>query len=64
MLENTPPSLRDELAAPIRKLLAQSEMLSFAPESMVGDANKPAKLSALVDEFERSMRRALELAEI
>lgn len=64
MLENTPPSLRDELAAPIRKLLAQSEMLSFAPDSMVGDSNTTAKLNSLVDEFERVMRRALQLAEI
>ncbi len=64
LLEKTPPSLRNELSDSINKLLAQCEALGFAPEHMIGDMTEPAKLDALVKEFERVMGRAIELAEI
>jgi len=64
LLEKTPPSLRNELAAPIQKLLTQCEALSFAPEGMIGDMTEKAKLESLHKEFERVMSRAIELAEV
>lgn len=64
ILEHTPPSLRNELAAPIEKLLAQCEALSFAPESVMGDMTEKAKLDKLIADFEKIMSRAIELAEI
>lgn len=64
LMEKTPPSLRNELAGPIKKLLAQCEALSFAPESLIGDMTEKSKLEALIKEFERVMGRAIELAEI
>lgn len=64
LLEHTPPSLRNELAEPIRKLLDQCEALSFAPESLVGDMAGKDKLGKLLGDFEKVMNRAIELAEI
>lgn len=64
LLEHTPPSLRNELAAPLRKLVSQCEALSFAPEAMVGDLIQKPKLEALITEFESVMNRAIQLAEI
>lgn len=64
LLDHTPPSLRGELSEPIRKLLAQCEALSFAPESLVTEMTQKNKLDALLSEFEKVMNRAIELAEI
>jgi hypothetical protein len=64
LLDHTPPSLRNELAGPIQKLVAQCEALSFAPEKMIGGLNEKPKLEALIKEFETVMNRAMELAEI
>ena len=64
LLEKTPPSLRNELAVPIEKLLTQCEALSFAPEAMIGDMSDKTKLDALAKEFEKVIGRAIELAEI
>lgn len=64
LLEHTPPSLRNELAAPIQKLLDQCEALSFAPESLIADMTAKDKMDALVQEFEKVMSRAIDLAEI
>lgn len=62
LLEKTPPSLRNELSVPIQKLLAQCEALSFAPESLIGDMTEKSKLEAQINEFERVLNRAIELA--
>jgi hypothetical protein len=64
LLEKTPPSLRNELAGPIEKLLTQCEALSFAPEALIGDMSDKGKLDSLAKEFERVMSRAIELAEV
>lgn len=64
LLEKTPPSLRNELSAPIEKLLTQCEALSFAPEALIGDMSDKSKLEALNNEFERVMNRAIQLAEV
>ena len=64
LLEQTAPSLRNELAGSIQKLLTQAEALSFAPEGMIGDMTQKPKLEALNKEFERVMGRAIELAEV
>ncbi len=64
LLEGTPPSLRNELAGPIEKLLAQCEALSFAPQDVLGDMTDKAKLDQLIADFQKVMSRAIELAEI
>jgi hypothetical protein len=64
LLARTPPSLRAELSEPIEKLLAQCEALSFAPDSLIGDMTEKAKLTQLMQIFEKVMSRAIELAEI
>ena len=63
LLEFTAPSVRNELAVPIQKILAQCEALSFAPESMIGEMTEKGKMSALIAEFEKVMKRAIELSE-
>lgn len=62
LLEKTPPSLRNELSGPIQKLLAQCEALSFAPESLIGDMTEKSKLETQINEFERVLNRAIDLA--
>lgn len=64
LLEQTPPSLRNELAQPIQKLLSQCEALSFAPESLIADMTEKSRLDGLIADFEKVMNRAIELAEI
>ncbi|MBX3023177.1 MAG: protein BatD [Bdellovibrionales bacterium] len=64
LLEHTPPSLRNELATPIQKLLAQCEALSFAPETLIVDMTEKTKMDKLIQEFDKVMSRAIELAEI
>jgi hypothetical protein len=64
MLEHTPPSLRSELSQPLQNLLQKCEMLSFAPENLVGSLTEKANLEALIKEFESVMNRAIVLAEL
>jgi hypothetical protein len=64
LLENTPPSLRSELAEPIEKLLIQCEALSFAPEDVMGGMTEKTNMDKLIADFEKVMSRAIELAEI
>jgi hypothetical protein len=64
MLEHTPPSLRAELAEPLRDLLQRLEALSFAPESVLGSLSGRADIDRLLSDFERIVNRAIELAEI
>jgi hypothetical protein len=64
LLEQTPPSLRNELSEPIRKLLAQCEALSFAPESVIGDMTEKSRTDSLIKDFEKVMTRAIELADV
>jgi len=64
LLEHTPPSLRDELAGKLEKLIERCEALSFAPEKMISELTEKSKLDGLIGEFETVMSRAIELAEI
>jgi hypothetical protein len=64
LIEKTPPSLRNELAEPIARILSQCEALSFAPETLIGDMTEKGKLDALIRDFEKVMSRAIQLAEI
>lgn len=64
LLEYTPPSLRNELSGPIQKMISQCEALSFAPESLIGDMTEKSKLDKLIQDFEKIMARAIEMAEI
>lgn len=64
LLDKAPPSLRNELGEPLRKLLSQCEALSFAPEVMVAEMTQKNRLDSLLNEFEKVMNRAIELAEI
>jgi hypothetical protein len=64
LLENTPPSLRNELAVPIKDLLGQCEALSFAPEKMIGELTEKSRMAKLIEQLEKVLLRAIELSEI
>lgn len=57
-----PPSLRQELALPVSKLMDKFQALTFAPEEIVGSLKEKQNLVPLVDEFEKQMRKAISLA--
>jgi len=64
LLEYTPPSLRNELAAPIKDILSQFEALSFAPEKLVGEMTEKSRVQKMIEQLEKVLLRAIELAEI
>jgi len=64
LLERAPPSIRNELAVPIQQVLSQCEALSFAPETLIGSMVADGKIDKLFEDFERTLSRAIELAEI
>lgn len=57
-----PPSLRQELALPVSKLMDKFQALTFAPAEIIGSLKERQNLSPLVDEFENQMKRAISLA--
>ncbi|MBX7231813.1 MAG: BatD family protein [Bdellovibrionales bacterium] len=59
----TPPSLRRELAQPLSELLKSFELLSFAPEEMVGNLKNTENLAKLIKQLESVLIRALKLME-
>jgi hypothetical protein len=63
LLESTPPSLRKELAKPIRDVLSQCEALSFAPEHLISEMTEATRLDKLIKEFEKVFTRVIELAD-
>lgn len=64
LLEFTPPSLRNELAQPLKDILSKAEALSFAPEKVIADLTEPARMAKLIEDVDKVLLRAIELAEI
>ncbi len=64
LLEFTPPSLRSELSGPLKDVLSQCEALSFAPEKLIADLTEKSRVQKMIDQLEKVLLRAIELAEI
>ncbi len=64
LLEFTPPSLRNELSAPLKDILTRAEAMSFAPEAVIKDLTDPARVDKLVEQVEKVLLRAIELADL
>ncbi len=63
LLEQSPPSVRRELGEPVRQILQKLELLSFAPENLVGDLKEKTKLKSLVQQLETTVDMALKLVD-
>lgn len=63
LMLKAPPSVRREMTDPIRQLLAELELLSFAPENLVGQRKEVAALRSLVERLDKLMRQAVKLSE-
>jgi hypothetical protein len=63
LLDQAPPSLRRELGAELGRLIEISQILSFAPESVVGKLKESAALKKAADDLEKILERAIELSE-
>lgn len=63
LMAEAPPSVRHELAEPVQQLLQKLELLSFAPEKLVGAAKDKPQLKELVHQMDAVLRRALNLVE-
>ncbi len=61
MLAEAPPSIRSELAEPLKKLLNEAEILGFAPEAAVGPRKDKANLKRLITEMEKVLSRGISL---
>ena len=64
LLERTPPSVRSELGQSLKDLLARCETLSFAPNATVANLAETKQVDGLIADFESTIGRAIELAEI
>lgn len=64
LLEFTPPSLRNELSAPLKDVLAKAEALSFAPEALIGDLTEASRVTKLIEQVESVLMKAIELADL
>jgi hypothetical protein len=62
MLKKAPPSIRRELAEPLRKLHEQCQILCFAPEAAVGKMRDPESLKDMIASSEKILIRAVALA--
>ncbi len=62
LMQTVPPSVRRELAEPTSKILGQLELLSFAPEGLVGARKERAALNTLIKEVDQLVGRAIKLA--
>ncbi len=62
LFNKMPPSLRQELALPVSKLMDKFQALTFAPAEVVGSLKDKQNLAPLVDDFEKQMRNAIRLA--
>lgn len=61
LMKKAPPSVRRELAGPLAKQMDVFQVLSFAPENVVGDLRKPERLRAAVSEMAQLMEQAVNL---
>lgn len=62
LLSKSPPSLRRQLADPLRKLLGYFETLSFAPEDVVGSLKEKSKMKEQVGLLEKVLNQAIAIA--
>jgi hypothetical protein len=63
LLDQSPPSLRRELGADLSRLIDICQVLSFAPEAVVGKLKDSAELKKSSSEIEKTLLKALKLAE-
>ena len=61
LLLKAPPSVRRELAEPLLKQMETFQMLTFAPETVVGALKDPATLKKHIDEMKKLMEKAVSL---
>lgn len=61
LLKKAPPSVRRELAGPLAKQMDIFQVLSFAPDSVVGDLKNPDRLRAVVNDMAALMEKAVQL---
>ncbi|MDZ4661841.1 MAG: BatD family protein [Pseudomonadota bacterium] len=61
LMQLAPPSLRNELQEPIMVLVEQAEILSFAPEEVVGSKKDIANLKKLVSQTESLLSKGISL---
>jgi hypothetical protein len=62
MLMKSPPSVRRELGGAIRRQMETFQILSFAPDGVVGDLKKPEILRGHVNEMKKLMEQTVSLA--
>ncbi|MGZ5280252.1 MAG: hypothetical protein ACXWC9_09930, partial [Pseudobdellovibrionaceae bacterium] len=63
LLDQSPPSLRRELGAELSRLIEICQVLSFAPEGVVGKLKDPGELKKSSKDIEKTLLQALKLAE-
>jgi hypothetical protein len=63
LLDQSPPSLRRELGTELSRLVEICQILSFAPESVVGKLKEKSELKKSAGETEKILLQALKLAE-
>lgn len=63
LLEQSPPSVRRELGEPIKQLLQKLELLSFAPENLVGALREKAQMKTLIQSLEKTVDTALRMVD-
>jgi len=63
LLDQSPPSLRRELGAELSRLIEICQILSFAPEGVVGKLKDPNELKKSSKDIEKTLLQALKLAE-
>jgi hypothetical protein len=61
LLLKAPPSVRTELAEPIAKQMEVFQILTFAPEGIVGNLKDPAQLKKAIVDMEKLMIKAVSL---
>ena len=61
VMKKAPPSVRRELSVPLAKQMELFQVLSFAPENVVGDLKNPERLKAAVSEMSQLMEKAVNL---
>lgn len=63
LMDQVPPSLRREIGSDLNRLIEITQILSFAPEGVVGKYKESSELKKNAAEIEKILMRALQLAE-
>ncbi len=61
LLLKAPPSVRRELAGPVTKQMEVFQILTFAPENVVGGLKDPGQLTKAISEMENLLAKAVSL---